>query len=151
MTTSFFKIPGLSDTELKELEKKIDQDISEKESQGVYQKFNLDNLSTFDIQDIQSESQFLDYYLKVVQKTWAIDINDFEIPGRSGFAGKIEKGLKKVIWKLLKFYTYRLFSQQREFNSQVAATLQTLQVDFDEKFERLESQISQLSSKNNVV
>ena len=58
-----------------------------------------------------------------MNKSWEIDINDFEIVNKGGIKGRIEVIVKKVIWKLMKFYTYRMFSQQREFNIQVVTAL----------------------------
>ena len=49
--------------------------------------------------------------------------------------------LKKLIWKLLKFYTYRLFSQQKEFNCQVVNAITSLNKRWEEEIEEIKKRL----------
>ena len=48
-----------------------------------------------------------------------------------GILGARAVWLKKTIWKMLKYYTYRLFSQQKDFNCQVANAICSLKAKVD--------------------
>ncbi|MBN2143468.1 MAG: hypothetical protein JW774_02480 [Candidatus Aureabacteria bacterium] len=140
MSEAFFEIKNCSVTG-SQIMAEIQRRIKEKEDQGIYQKYSLSRSVQFEWKEVSDETQFLDYYLKTIRRSWAVDINEFEIPKKKGLKGKIELLFKKIIWKSLKFYTYRLFSQQREFNSQAAHTLLLLHQDYTEKIKKLETEL----------
>ena len=106
--------------------------VEKKKKAGVYEKYNLDNLITKDIQEIHTEKDFLNYYLELIQHTCDINIGDFEIPSKGGIFGKPVAKFKRFVWVLLRFYTYRLFSQQKEFNFQLVNTIMSLNKRVDE-------------------
>ncbi|MCK5706485.1 MAG: hypothetical protein KAI43_02440 [Candidatus Aureabacteria bacterium] len=142
-TDKLFEIPsGKVDTEA--IMKTIRKKIKEKEEAGIYHHYNLAKIHTLELQDIENEGDFLEYYLKTIGSTWAVDINDWEIVSKGGILGKAATLLKKIIWKLLKFYTYRLWSQQREFNAQISNTVNALHKKFDLKISELEEEIKNL-------
>jgi len=137
---ALFEIPSARvDTE--SIMKEIRERINEKEQAGIYHKYNLAKINTLELQDIEDEEDFLEYYLKAISSTWAVDINDWEIISKGGPFGKPALLLKKSIWKLLKFYTYRLWSQQREFNAQIANTVNALNKKFDAEISELKKEI----------
>ncbi|MBN1521974.1 MAG: hypothetical protein JW928_05510 [Candidatus Aureabacteria bacterium] len=143
---ALFDIPSARvDTEsiMNEIRKRIE----EKEKAGIYDKYNLAKIHTLELMDIEDEKDFLEYYLKAIKSTWAIDINDWEIVSKGGTLGKPALLLKKIIWKLLKFYTYRLWSQQREFNVQIANTVNAINKKFDAEIEELRKEIKERSKK----
>jgi hypothetical protein len=117
--------------------KEIQKRIKKKEAAGIYHHYNLAKVHTLELQDIEDEEDFLEYYLKAVGSTWAVDINDWEIVDKGGLLGKPALLLKKIIWKLLKFYTFRLWSQQREFNAQIANTVNAMHKKFSAEIEEL--------------
>lgn len=136
----FFEIHS-SGVDLDSISRDISKRIKEKEESGVYHHYNLARIHTLELQDIEDEGDFLEYYLKAVGSTWAVDINDWEIVNKGGILGKPALLLKKIIWKLLKFYTYRLWSQQREFNAQIANTVNSLYKKFDGEIKELKEQL----------
>jgi hypothetical protein len=103
----------------------------------VYDKYDLSRIAALELGSIKSEADFFDYLLKVIQQTWDIDIGDFPIYPKGGILGAPAVWLKKVIWKLLKFYTYRLFSQQKEFNCQMANAISSLNSKLDKEIAAL--------------
>jgi len=147
MNEPFFEIKGISFSQ-EELCEEVEKAILEKEQKGVYDQFDITELVDFDVLSIKHESQFLEYYLKAIKRSWAIDINDFEIPAKPGISGYGERIFKKIIWHCLKFYTYRLFSQQREFNSQATHTLIALHEDYNRQIEELKSRLDQLKKES---
>jgi len=147
MNKSFFSIEGTS-ANIEELNNIIEKNIEQKEKEGIYNELNIKEITKVPFIDIEDEREFMRYYLNVINTSWAIDINDFEIPQKNGLSGKIELKLKKIIWKLLKFYTYRLFSQQIEFNSQIRNTLIAVQKEVSQKLDTVEKQLKELKHSN---
>jgi hypothetical protein len=119
---SDFKItaPGL---DAEALVREVQQRVREKEASGAYVGYDLSRIATLDVEQPLGEEDFLRYHLQVAERLSFIKFGDFEIVSRGGVRGKAGVILKKFIWKLLRFYTYRLFSQQREFNCQAAEAL----------------------------
>lgn len=118
----------------------IKDKVEKKKREGVYDKYNLSGIATKDIGELQTERDFLNYYLELIQHTCDVDIGDFEIPSKGGILGKPVAKLKRLMWILLRFYTYRLFSQQKEFNFQIVNTIMSL----NKRLEEIEKKISKV-------
>jgi hypothetical protein len=143
MAKPFFEIKNIS-VPGSVIMDEIENRMKENEEKGLYRRYFLGKTIQFEWKAVCDEAQFLDYYLQAIRRSWAVDINDFEIPKKRGWKGKAELLFKKIIWKCLKFYTYRLFSQQREFNSQASHTLILLHRDYSEKIALLEADVKML-------
>jgi len=116
-----------------------------------YQNYDLSKVSRYLLASIKDQKQYINENIKIINKSWAIDINDFEILiKKEGILSLLEFLFKKVIWKLLKFYTYRLFSQQREFNMQMKDAVTLLYSDYQKRLNIIETSIKklQLDSKD---
>lgn len=141
-----FEIYGIG-PEAETVYQDIEKAIGEKEKKGIYALHSLSRDMNVEFLDLQNDGQFLEYYLKVIKRTWSVDINDFEIQKKKGFKGKAEWALKKIIWKLLKFYTYRIFSQQIEFNSQIKNTVLAMHKEFSGRLQSIEKEIVAIREK----
>ena len=119
----------------------VRQRVQQKKEAGVYDRYNLAGVTKLEVVEAKSEEDFLNYYLKVMQKSYELDIGDFDIPSKGGILGKPGVWLKKIIWKLLKFYTWRMFTQQREFNLQVVNTLKCLNRKLDKQHREIMEQL----------
>ena len=120
METFEIKTPGV---DVKQIMKEIQDRIEEKKAQGIYNQYNLDRVTRLEIEHIKGDVEYLQWLMKVMNQSWDINIGDPLIVSKGGVLGRAEVWLKKIIWHLLKFYTYRLFSQQKEFNSQVVMSM----------------------------
>ncbi len=105
--------------------------IEQKRKAGVYDRYNLTGITKLEVAEAKSEEDFLRYSLKMLQRTHEIDIADFPIPSKGGPFGWLEVIVKKALWYLLKFYTWRMWTQQREFNAQLVNTLRALNRKID--------------------
>ncbi len=117
----------------------IKKRVADKKKAGAYQRYNLEGLAAKDIRQLETEKDFLNYYLELVQHTCDIDIGDFDIPSKGGMWGKPVARFKRLVWVILRFYTYRLFSQQKEFNFQLVNAITSLSKRIDELEEKLSS------------
>jgi hypothetical protein len=106
------------------LVKDVRERVRRKKEAGAYEEYDLEGVTSLDYEKELGEEDFLRYHLQVVERLSDVNYGDFDIVSKGGLFGRAELFLKKVIWKLLRFYTYRLFSQQREFDCQVSEALQ---------------------------
>lgn len=121
--------------------------VEEKRSQGVYRRYPLASLEPVETASLKSSREVYFYYLKSLIAAAEIDINDFEIECKRPVFGRPAVWLKKLIWKLLKFYTFRLFSQQKDFNARVALVLQGMENNHSRRLSELEARIKALDEK----
>jgi hypothetical protein len=73
-----------------------------------------------------------------------VDISDFEIRERRRFFATMLIRFKKVIWSLLKFYTYRLWSQQNQINGLIVTAIEGLDEKYAAKIKQLEERAAKL-------
>jgi hypothetical protein len=130
---------NLDNLDVEQIVRAVKQRVEKKRAAGVYKKYNLVGITRLEIAQAKSEEDFLRYHLKSLRKSWEIDIGDFEIPSKGGLLGCPAVWLKKLIWHLLRFYTFRMFTQQRDFNLQVVNTLQSLNAKIDKLSEQVKS------------
>ena len=128
---------GADGVDVKGVMRDIEERVARKKRAGVYDRYDLSRIASLELKNVKSEADFLDYSLKVIQQTWDIDIGDFPIYSKGGMLGKPFVLLKKTIWKLLKFYTYRLFSQQKEFNCQITNAITSLNRKLDTELTKI--------------
>lgn len=131
---------GADGVDVEKIMQDVKARVAEKKAAGVYDKYNLDGINFLEIKELKDDAQFLSHVINIMNKSWEIDISDFEIVNKGGASGKFQVILKKIIWKLLKFYTYRMFTQQREFNIQAVTALNGL----NKRLERLEARVEKL-------
>ena len=140
---------GADGIDVQKIMGKIRKRVEEKKAAGVYDKYNLDDITKLDISEAKSDEDFLRYYLKIIRRTYMLDIDEFDIPSKGGILGKPVVWLKKIIWHLLKFYTYRMFTQQREFNLQIVHTLAALNRKIDKNHKEILSELEKLKPFTN--
>ena len=129
----------LDNVDVSEFVRAVRERVEKKKAAGASDKGNLVGITKLEVSQAKSEEDFLRYHLKALRKSWEIDIGDYEISSKGGIFGRPAVWLKKVLWFLLKFYTFRMFMQQRDFNLQVVNTLQALDTKLEKLSERFES------------
>ncbi len=139
---------GAEGIDVQKIMGKIRKRVDEKKAAGVYDKYNLDDITRLEVSEAKSDEDFLRYYLKIIRRTYMLDIDDFDIPSKRGILGKPVVWLKKIIWHLMKFYTYRMFTQQREFNLQIVHTLAALNRKIDKNHKEILDELKKLKSSN---
>ncbi len=91
-----------------------------------------------------TNTEFLERFLAVMQDNAFVDISDFDIVERRQRWNWILVAIKKAVWNLLRFYTYRLWSQQNEINGFMLAALEGMQAAAKEREDLLEKRVRQL-------
>ena len=144
-TQDVFSI-GADGVDVERIMKTIRERVEKKKAAGLYDKYDLAAVTKLEVADAKSDEDFLRYYLKIIRRTYLLDIDDFEVPSKGGILGKPAVWLKKIIWKLLKFYTYRMFTQQREFNLQMVHTLLALDRKIDKNHREMLARLDELKT-----
>jgi hypothetical protein len=139
------RAPGV-DTEaiVREIQIAVDQ----KNRDGVYADARVARAERTNLINLKDEDGFIGFYLTALREASAIDINDFEIrERRSGPLAPLLVRLKKSIWSLLKFYTYRLWSQQNMVNGLFVTGMESMNEQTTSRIKQLEARVAELEKK----
>jgi len=127
--------------------REAEAETNRKRKTGIYSNAGLDREKSLNPLEFKNDDEFLSFYLESLRETVFVDISDFEIEEkRQQFRGFFIK-LKKAIWGLLKFYTYRMWSQQNQINGLLLSGIEGIHERQQEEIRKLEKRIAELESK----
>ena len=118
--------------------------VEEKRRQGAWNDPRIARAEKHNLLNLKDDEEFLSNYLTCLRQIVQVDINDFEIYERRPRFAKFFVKLKKGIWGLLRFYTYRLWSQQNQVNSVLFSAIELLSRRNAERVKELEGRIAEL-------
>jgi hypothetical protein len=99
-------------------------EVARKRAAGAYEDPRIARAEHANILLMKDGDDFVERYLDCLCDLVQVDINDFDIrERRSGAAAKPLLFIKRALWKLLKFYTYRMWSQQNQTNELLLSAL----------------------------
>ena len=116
----------------------------EKKESGVYKAAGLEDLESRSPLSFRNSESFLSFYLENLRENAFVDICDFEIIERRSRFKKPLVRLKRFIWAMLRFYTYRLWSQQNQINGLLLAAAEGIHEQQIEKINNLENRVRAL-------
>lgn len=121
--------------------------VADKIERGVYTDARVGRADRTNLINLRTEDEFLSFYLECLRDAVFVDISDFDIiEKRARFSGLLV-ALKRVIWKLLKFYTYRLWSQQNQVNGLLLSAVEGTDERYRTKIEKLEARVAELEKR----
>lgn len=126
----------------------IQADVDRKIADGVYSDARVARAEKTNLGHLRDSDDFLSFYLTCLRDAVYVDISDFEIREQRRYLAAPLVLLKKVIWKLLKFYTYRLWSQQNQINGIVITAVESIEQQFSARIADLEKRVAALESRN---
>ena len=136
---------GAEGIDVEAVVREIEQRVQEKIDLGQYPDPDVARAERFNLSNLHDHEAFMEYYMSCLRQAAHVDINEFEIrERRSGIFAPITVGLKKMIWKLLVFYTYRLWSQQNQVNGLLVAAVDGTDRKQVERIKKLEARIDSL-------
>lgn len=143
MTQPAFEIgaPGVDTAKIVE---DIQAAVARKAQDGVYADARVARAERTNLVNLRGDKEFLEFYLKCLRESVFVDISDFRIHERRRCFAPLLVALKKVIWKLLKFYTYRLWSQQNQVNGLIVTAIEGLDEQYGARIKELEARIARL-------
>jgi hypothetical protein len=135
--------PGVDTAELVE---QLRQSIAEKMRKGLYCDPRVAHAERLNLRKLSADTDFLAFYLDCLRDAVTVDINDFAITEQRRTFTSFWITLKKAIWNLLKFYTYRLWSQQNQINSLLLSAVESLDMQYRSRLDALEARLGKPES-----
>ncbi len=126
---------------------RIRKSVDEKIAAGLYADARIAAAERTNLAQLRNDEQFAGFYLQCLRDAVYVDISDFEIRERRAVLAPFLVRLKKAIWSLLKFYTYRLWSQQNQVNGLLVTGLESVDEKYAEKIRALEARIAELEKR----
>ncbi len=126
--------------------REIRADVERKTAAGAYNDARVARAERLNLAALRKDGLFLSFYLSCLRDAVYVDITDFEIHERRRGFSKALVALKRSIWKLLKFYTYRLWSQQNQVNGLIVTALAGLEEQYSERLRNLEARVQALEN-----
>lgn len=142
---SMFTI-GADGIDVAKLVEDIRKTVAEKRAKGLYADPRIARAERTNLAQLKNDAEFMSLYMECLRDAVNIDINDFPIVERRGRFSKLLVLFKKIIWKLLKFYTYRLWSQQNQANDLLLSAIEDTQAKYAGKIKDLEERIARLEA-----
>ena len=121
--------------------------VARKQADGVYSDARVARAERTNLGAMRNEEQFLGFYLKCLRDAVFVDISDFDIRERRRGIGLLLVSFKRLIWNLLKFYTYRLWSQQNEVNGLLVTAIEGIDHNMTDRVAALEKRLAKLEGK----
>ena len=143
MSESIFQI-GAPGVDTQKIVDEIRAAVAWKTEEGVYNDARIARAERTNLANLRNEEQFLGFYLRCLRDAVFVDISDFEIRERRRGLAPLLVALKKVIWSLLKFYTYRLWSQQNQVNGLLVTAIEGIDEKYAAKIKELEARLQTL-------
>lgn len=122
----------------------IQATVKTKTESGHYQAAGLGDPGRFAPLAFKDNAAFLAFYLENLRENAFVDIGDFEIIEKRPRFTRALVRMKKTIWSMLRFYTYRLWSQQNQVNGLLLAAIEGVHDQQQEKISALEAKINTL-------
>ena len=116
--------------------------VARKTEDGVYRDLRIAQAERHNLQNLRDDEKFLQFYLECLHEAACVDINDFEIRERRRLGAGLLVALKRAVWQLLKFYTYRLWSQQNQVNGLLVTALESLDEKYRVRLAALEQKVA---------
>jgi len=145
MKAYIFEI-GATGVDAGKIVSEIRETVTEKMRQGVYTEARVARAETANLENLRDEEEFHAFYLECLRDAVSVDISDFDILERRLRFSGLFVALKRTIWKLLKFYTYRLWSQQNLVNGLLLSAVEGTENRSRDRIQALEARIAKLEN-----
>ena len=139
--------PGV---DVERLAAEIRETVARKKAAGAYQDPDTALAERWNFDALRDDEEFVEAYLESLRDATVVDINDYEIVERRAAMAPLLRALKKTLWKLLKFYTYRLWSQQNTINGLFLAAIENRERRHRRRLAALEARIAALEGRQGV-
>jgi hypothetical protein len=138
---------GAEGVDVERLVADIRETVAAKMQSGAYVGAQLARAERFNLLNLRKDENFFDFYMESLREAVYVDINDFEIRERRALLAPLLVRIKKTLWSLLKFYTYRLWSQQNQVNGLLLSAVEEVDRKYRDRIKVLEERIATLDSK----
>lgn len=144
MTTPSFSAQAASTAKVLQ---DIQQTVRRKMESGTYDDARVGRAERHNLSQMKSQDEFLSFYLRCLREASVVDISDYEIHERRRAFSPALIRFKRLIWKVMKFYTYRLWSQQNQVNGLLVTAIEGIHDKYQARIDALEARIAALEDK----
>lgn len=125
---------------------------AERVASGFYDMDAIAQAERYNLSALADNAAFFNAYLTSLHKITQVDIGDWEIRERrrSVFTPLLIR-LKKAIRSLLRFYTYRLWSQQNRANAIFQSSIALVARRQSEEFDKINRRLDDLERRLEAV
>lgn len=138
---------GADGVDAEDIVRQIRERVERRRANGEYDMSVLAEAERYNLSTIKEDADFFERYLRCLRLVTRVDINDFEIVERRARFAPLLKGLKKAIWSLLRFYTWRLWSQQNQVNGMLQAAVAIVAERDDRERDKLAARVGELEAR----
>ena len=138
---------GADGIDAQQIVSQILEEVDRKRKEGVYDEARVARAERNNLLTLKDDASFMEQYILCLRQIIPVDINDFEIVEKRSRMAPLVVKLKKTIWKLLKFYTFRLWSQQNQTNSLLLAAIEIMETRHKREVAELKVRIDTLEGK----
>ena len=138
---------GAAGVDVEQVVRDIQAEVARKQAQGAYADARIARAERSNLANLKNDEEFLAFYMRALREASFVDVNDFEIRERRAALAPLLVKLKQVIWKLLKFYTYRLWSQQNTVNGLLVTGIESLEEKYAARVKALEARVAELEKR----
>jgi len=128
----------------------IKASIADKAARGLYRDMRIAQAERANLVNLGNDENFLKYYIECLRNAVFVDINDFEIREKRRLGAFLLVAFKRIVWNLLKFYTYRLWSQQNQINGLLVTAIESLDAKYRGRIEALERKLAAADKEKNI-
>ena len=146
MNDTLFEI-GAPGADVDAIVARVHATVSEKMKQNLYADARVARAERTNLAALKDDASFLAFYLECLRDAVFVDINDFEILERRTRLARVFVGFKRIVWKTLKFYTYRLWSQQNQVNGLLLSAIDSMENRYRDRIQALEKRIEALEKR----
>ncbi len=146
MNDSIFTV-GAPGVDVDAIVEQVRARVAEKKSRNEYADARIAQAERANLEHLRNDEDFLAFYLECLRDAVFVDVNDFEILERRAWFARGFAGLKRIIWKSLKFYTYRMWSQQNQVNGLLLSAVDSIESRYRDRTAALEARIDALEKK----
>jgi len=122
----------------------IHASVRKKTESGCYRAAGLQDTERLAPLAFGNNAAFLTFYLENLRENAFVDIGDFEIIEKRPRFSRLLITFKRAIWSLLRFYTFRLWSQQNQVNGLLLAAIEGIHDQQKETIAALEKRLAAL-------
>jgi hypothetical protein len=146
MSTDPFEIkaPGV---DVEQIVREVQATVAAKMQSGAYAGAQVARAERHNLMNLQRDEHFFDFYLDCLRESVFVDINDFEIHERRRALSWLLVRFKQMLWKGLKFYTYRLWAQQNQVNGLLLSATEEMDRKYRAKVEAFETRLAKLEAE----
>lgn len=127
----------------------IHESVKKKQQSGCYQSAGLGDPGRLAPLAFEDNAGFLAFYLENLREISFVDIGDFEIVEKRPRFRRLLIRTKQAMWSMLRFYTFRLWSQQNQINGLLLAAIEGIHDQKNERIAALEARVNALERSIN--